>query len=399
MGILETIRLALYGIWLNKVRSMLTMLGIIIGTATIILVVAVGMGSKQSVDDQFSQMSVTTIYVMANNQGSPIPSKLSIKDVEVIQEKCPSVAIVAPQISGKAGVNAGGNTESATILGVTPEYQDLTNLKFQDGAFITEEDAGGKAKVAILGADIVETFFGNSYSDLVGQTITINNKKFTIGGIIERKGETTGNINIDESILIPYTTAQTYIIGSKAVPRLTIQAKDLDSVKTAMSEITIALRESHNLRPNMGDDFQVRDAGSKLAAAQDTATTMSILLVSIATIVLIVGGIGIMNVMLVSVRERTKEIGIRRALGARKKDVLRQFLLEAIGISLWGGIIGVIIGETLIPLLNYFQVDTIRSLEGVLIAFGFSGITGIFFGYYPAWKAAESNPIEALRYE
>lgn len=399
MGILETIRLALDGIWLNKVRSMLTMLGIIIGTMTIILVVAVGMGSKKSVDDQFSQMSVTTIYVMANNQGSPIPSKLSSKDVEVIKENCPSVAVVAPQISGKAAVSAGANTQSSTVLGVTTEYQELTNLKFVDGQFITGEDEENKEKVVILGADIAETLFGNLNAQIVGETLTINNKKFTIGGVIERKGETVGNTSIDEGVFIPYSTAQAYILGAKVTPRLTVQAKDLPSVKLAMSEITNALREAHKLRPNMGDDFLVRDAGSRLAAAQETARTMSILLIAIATIVLVVGGIGIMNVMLVSVRERTKEIGTRRALGARKKDVLRQFLLEAIGISLFGGLIGVGLGETVIPLLKYLEVETVRSVQGILIAFAFSGIIGVFFGFYPARKAAESNPIEALRYE
>ncbi|WP_075363866.1 ABC transporter permease [Desulfosporosinus metallidurans] len=399
MGILETIHLALDGIWLNKVRSFLTMLGIIIGTATIILVVAVGLGSKKSVDNQFSQMSVTTIYVMASSTGSPIPSKLGIKDVAVIKENCPSVAAVAPQISGKAAASAGVDTESVTVLGVTEDYQSLTNLKLSSGSFLTPESVTTKEKIAVLGADIADTLFGDAPGEIVGQMININKKKFIVGGVIERKGETLGSTNIDEGVFIPYTTAQSYVLGTTITPRLTVQAKDLPSVKPALSEITAALREAHKLRPDMADDFRAMDAGSKVGAAQETARTMSVLLIAIATIVLVVGGIGIMNVMLVSVRERTKEIGTRRALGARKKDVLRQFLFEAIGISVFGGLLGVGLGEVVIPLLKYLEIEAIRSMQGLLIAFAFSGIVGIFFGFYPATKAADSNPIEALRYE
>ncbi|OLN33007.1 Macrolide export ATP-binding/permease protein MacB [Desulfosporosinus metallidurans] len=375
------------------------MLGIIIGTATIILVVAVGLGSKKSVDNQFSQMSVTTIYVMASSTGSPIPSKLGIKDVAVIKENCPSVAAVAPQISGKAAASAGVDTESVTVLGVTEDYQSLTNLKLSSGSFLTPESVTTKEKIAVLGADIADTLFGDAPGEIVGQMININKKKFIVGGVIERKGETLGSTNIDEGVFIPYTTAQSYVLGTTITPRLTVQAKDLPSVKPALSEITAALREAHKLRPDMADDFRAMDAGSKVGAAQETARTMSVLLIAIATIVLVVGGIGIMNVMLVSVRERTKEIGTRRALGARKKDVLRQFLFEAIGISVFGGLLGVGLGEVVIPLLKYLEIEAIRSMQGLLIAFAFSGIVGIFFGFYPATKAADSNPIEALRYE
>lgn len=398
MGILETIKLAVEGIWLNKVRSMLTALGIIIGTATIILVVAIGQGSKKSVDDQYSTMSVTTIYVMADPQSSA-PTKLSNKDPEVIKEKCPSVLEASAQISGRASVSYGANTEQTTVNGVGAEYQYLTNLKFSNGSFFTEESAEGKEKVAIIGADVAESLFGETSDSYIGQTITINKKKFTIGGIIERKGETVGNTSIDEGIFVPYATAQTYLLGNNVTPRLIVQAKDLASVAPAMDEITLALRGAHKLRPTASDDFRVRDAGSKLAAAQETAKTMSILLVSIAVIVLVVGGIGIMNVMLVSVRERIKEIGTRRALGARKKDILGQFLYEAIVLSMAGGLLGVLLGEALIPLLTYLDVAAIRSIQGVILAFIFSGIVGIFFGFYPAKKAADSNPIEALRFE
>ncbi|HZK86056.1 MAG TPA: ABC transporter permease [Desulfosporosinus sp.] len=399
MGLLETIKLASEGIWFNKMRSLLTMLGIIIGTATIILVMAVGTGSSQSVNNQFSQMSVTTIYVMPNKQSNPIPSKLSIRDVDAIKEKTPSVAAVAPQITGNQAISSGTTTLQASISGVNEEYRNLTKLKFSSGAYFSQDSLDNKEKVVVLGADIAVDLFGNAGGDYVGQIINIKRQKFTVVGIIERKGSTVGNTDIDNSAFIPYTTAQAYILGTLTTPRLILEAKDLESVSRAMAEVTTTLREAHKLRSSMSDDFMVKDAGSNLAAAQGTAHTMSILLIAVAAIVLVVGGIGIMNVMLVSVRERIKEIGTRRALGARKKDILRQFLFEAIGISFLGGIVGVGLGETVIPVLKYFDVESVRSFQGILISFAFSGIVGIFFGFYPARKAADSNPIEALRYE
>ena len=399
MGLLETIKLASEGIWLNKMRSLLTMLGIIIGTATIILVMAVGTGSSQSVNNQFSQMSVTTIYVMPNKQSNPVPSKLSIRDVDAIKKNAPSVAAVAPQITGNQAVSSGTTTVQASISGVSEEYQNLTKLKFSSGAYFSQDSLEKKEKVVVLGADIAVDLFGGSGEDYTGQIINIKRQKFTVVGIIARKGSTVGNTDIDNSAFIPYTTAQSYILGMLTTPRLIIEAKDLASVASAMTEVTATLREAHKLRSSMSDDFMVKDAGSNLAAAQGTAHTMSILLIAVAAIVLVVGGIGIMNVMLVSVRERIKEIGTRRALGARKKDILRQFLFEAIGISFLGGIVGVGLGEVVIPVLKYFDVESVRSFQGVLISFAFSGIVGVFFGFYPARKAADSNPIEALRYE
>lgn len=398
MGILETIKLALDGIWLNKVRSMLTMLGIIIGTATIILVVAVGIGSKESVDEQYSSMSVTTIYVNPDNQ-SGVSSKLKYEDAAIIEENSPSVVSASVQISGKATAVYGAATEQVSVLGVEEEYQYSTDLEFTAGSFFTEESVDTKEKVVVLGYDIAETLLGGTGEEYIGQTVNLNSRKFTVVGIIERKGESVGNTSIDDGVFLPYSTAESYIVGKDAKPRIVVQAKDIDSVAPAMDEITLALRDAHNLRPTQADDFKVKDAGSKLVAAQETAKTMSILLVSIAVIVLVVGGIGIMNVMLVSVRERIKEIGTRRALGARKKDIMRQFLYEAVVLSLIGGVLGVIIGELMIPLLGYFDVATSRTVEGVILAFIFSGLVGIFFGFYPAKKAAEFNPIEALRFE
>lgn len=402
MNLVESIKVAVEGIWLNKIRSILTILGIIIGTATIILVVAVGQGSQRAVNEQYSQLSVSTIYIMPNAIGqasTSANSKLSVSDIKLLQEQCPSLVKISPQISGKVEASYGTNKFQTTIVGVNDSYKELTNLQFTQGGFFTKDHEINKEKIAVIGSDVAESLFIDMSSDYTGKYININRQKYLVAGIIKRKGSSYGGTNIDESIIIPYTTAERYILGSAVKPRIVAQAKDINSVKSAISEITVALRNAHKLRPGESDDFGVRDAGSTLASAQKTARTMSILLISIAAIVLIVGGIGIMNVMLVSVRERIKEIGTRMAIGARKKDILRQFLYEAIGLSLLGGILGTIIGEACIPVVKRFDVETVRSAWGIVIAMGFSGIVGIFFGFYPASKAANLNPIEALRYE
>lgn len=404
MNMLETLKVAFEGVWLNKVRSFLTILGIIIGAATIILVIGIGKGSEAAVNDQFSQLSVTTIYVNAGTQGqggggNAKESKLSVKDVDIILENCPSVLKVSPQIVSKVDVGYGLNKLQPTVLGVSEIYNELTNLAFIQGDFLTDTAVANKEKVAIIGYEVALGLFDDVQSDLIGQYVNINKQKYIIAGILKPKGESMGGVSIDDSILIPHTTAERYITGASVKPRLVVQAKDLNSVKMAMEEITIALRETHHLRPGVVDDFTIKDAGSKLASAQETAKTMSLLLISVAGIVLLVGGIGIMNVMLVSVRERIKEIGTRIALGARKKDILKQFLLESILLSLAGGILGICLGVLALPLMEKLDLSVIQSVEAILLAMGFALSVGVFFGYYPAKKAAGLDPIEALRYE
>lgn len=402
MSFAETLKVAFEGIWLNKVRSFLTILGIIIGTATVIMVFAIGKGSQSSVNDQYSQLSVTTIYIMPNVQGqgsSSANSKLSVKDVKVIQEKSPLVTKISPQISGKVEASYNVNKQQTTAIGVNEFYKDLTNLEFIQGDYFTLASIENKQKIAVLGYDIAEILLGDLSSDYIGKSININKQKYLIAGIIKRKGESYGGTNIDESIIIPYTTAQRSIFGTAVKPRIVAQAKDIDSVGIAIEEIRSALREVHKLKTGVSDDFGIKDAGSTLVSAQETSRTMSILLISVAVIVLIVGGIGIMNVMLVSIRERIKEIGTRIALGARKIDILRQFLFESIILSFMGGLIGILIGEIVIIVIQKFDIEAVRSVEGIVISIVFSGIVGIFFGFYPAQKAANLDPIDALRYE
>ncbi len=402
MSLTETIKVAFEGIWLNKVRSFLTILGIIIGTATVIMVFAIGKGSQSSVNDQYSQLSVTTIYIMPNVQGqgsSSANSKLSVNDVKLIQENSPSITKISPQISGKVEASYNVNKQQTTVIGVNEFYKDLTNLEFLQGDYFTATSIENKGKVAVLGYDIAEILLGDLSGDYIGKSININKQKYLIAGIVQRKGESFGGTNIDESIIIPYTTAQRSIFGTAVKPRIVAQAKDIDSVGIAMEEIRTALRESHKLKPGVSDDFGIKDAGSTLASAQETSKTMSILLISVAVIVLIVGGIGIMNVMLVSIRERIKEIGTRIALGARKIDILRQFLFESIILSFMGGLIGILIGEIVVFIIQKFDIEAVRSVEGLVISIVFSGIVGVFFGFYPAQKAANLDPIDALRYE
>lgn len=402
MSLTETLKVAFEGIWLNKIRSFLTILGIIIGTATVIMVFAIGKGSQSSVNDQYSQLSVTTIYIMPNVQGqgsSSANSKLSVNDVKVIQEKSPSITKISPQISGKVEASYNVNKQQATAIGVNEFYKDLTNLEFLQGNYFTEISIQNKEKVTVLGYDIAEILLGDLSGDYVGKYININKQKYLIAGIVNRKGESFGGTNIDESIIIPYTTAQRSIFGTAVKPRIVAQAKDIDSVGIAIEEIRTSLREAHKLKTGVSDDFGIKDAGSTLVSAQETSRTMSILLISVAVIVLIVGGIGIMNVMLVTIRERIKEIGTRIALGARKIDILRQFLLESIILSFMGGLIGILIGEIVILVIQKFDIEAVRSVEGIVISIVFSGVVGIFFGFYPAQKAANLDPIDALRYE
>jgi len=398
MKFTEMIKMVFINISGNKFRSFLTALGIIVGAATIILVVAVGKGGEKSVTEQFSRLNATTIYVMsAFGQGYRQP--LSLEDVAIIEKECPSVGSATIMNNGRAEAGYGGETFEASVIGVFPEARQLNNLELEAGRFITESDGETRNRVAVLGSEAAAELFGGNPGSALGSTIRIGQLKLRVVGVLKELGG-MGRMDFDEGVVVPYKVAEGYIVGRNTHPWIIVQAKDIDSVSAALQEITTALRKTHPAYKIRGeDDFMVRDAGSMLVAAQSSARTMSVLLVIVATIVLVVGGIGIMNVMFVSVKERTREIGILKAVGARRRDILLQFLLEAVIISFIGGFIGALLGTLMVPLMQYFDLAAVPTTWGVILALAFSILTGTFFGYYPALQAARLSPLKALSYE
>lgn len=391
----QLFKMILINIWGNKFRAFLTTLGVIVGAATIVLVVAVGKGGEAQVAEQFSKLNVGTIFVMPTN-GQKIVSPLTKEDAKMIGELT-TVQAATAYLSGKGDMAYADVSYQGGVIGALPEFQSLNNIRLKEGNFITDEDEKDRKRLAVIGADLAETLFGINPTNIVGESITINNRKFEVVGLLERVGDSTGGISIDDSAIVPYVVAEKYLFGSQVNPRIIALANSLENVPLAIKDITSILNKNHRIGGS--SQFNVRDAGSRLAAAQDTAKTMSVLLIIVAGIVLIVGGIGIMNVMFVTVKERTREIGTLKAIGAKKKEILRQFLLESILISFVGGIVGVVLGIIAIPLSSYFDLNAIPSITGVLLGLIFSLVTGTFFGYYPALKAAGLNPIDALRYE
>lgn len=409
---IELLRSVLLNLQANKFRVFLTSLGIIIGSFTIIMVVGIGKGSEKAVADQYKRLSVETI-VLTKSRSYNGNRRITPKDVEKIKELS-NVKEVGFSLGTAAAVSYGSATGNTMVLGISQSYQSMINLEIEAGEYLTDRDGEKRNKVALLGNSMAQTLFGEDVSGAVGSKITIMGRKYEVKGILKRVGDSAGDSNsggggmargpggggrggsIDDGVFIPYTVAEKYTAGKRfSVPVITVQANNIDAVAPAMEELAGLIEDI------TGQDgaYTIMDAGSRLSAARETTGTMSALLIAVATIVLVVGGIGIMNVLFVSVKERTREIGILKSIGAKRRDILLEFLLESMLISIGGGLLGSGLSFFALPLLKYLNLTAIPSNEGVMLGLLFSVFTGTFFGYYPAVKASKLKPINALNYE
>lgn len=397
----KILRLAFESLLAHSFRAFLTMLGIVIGGATIILVVGLGEGAKQDIDAQYSNMSVTTILINAPSAEDGAKSKLSLEDAEDISQ-LETIVSAVPQTSGKVNVAAEGNTASYTVVGSTPDIFPMLAATYQAGGQYDQEAEESREKVAVIGATVAEDLFestGLSAQDSIGKEINLGKKAFTVIGVLEYRGGAFGPIAVDDSIFVPYSSGYRYVLGKQGKFNINAQATDINVLEVAMEDISRVLRDNHSIKLGGVDDFRVRDMGSNVQSAKESAQTMSFLLGSVGIVVLLVGGIGIMNIMYVSVHERTKEIGLRKAIGAKDYHIQLQFLFEALILSSIGYIIGALLAFGLYFLLVQIGISIVNVWWSYVLSLFFVVGTGVIFGYFPAQKAASLHPIEALRYE
>jgi len=389
----------------NRMRAALTVLGIVIGVAAVIAVLAIGQGARAAVQAQIRALGANTLSVIPGTVtaggargGMGGITTMTLEDAEAIRKEVPSIAAVAPMVRTVGQVVFGNSNWGTSIQGTTAGFTDIRQWPVESGAFITDSDVRGAAKVAVLGASVVRELYGDQ--DPIGTTIRIKDIPFRVIGVLSVKGGSGWGGDTDDTVIIPITTAQRKLMGITHVNNITTSVVSEGRVVEATDQITDLMRQRHKIRPGMPDDFFIRTQQDAASTADQTSQVMTMLLASIAAVSLLVGGIGIMNIMLVSVTERTREIGIRRAIGAKRKDILAQFLIEAAFLSLAGGAFGVVIGVVAASLVSSFaKWPTMVQPEAVLLAFGFSSLVGLFFGFYPARRASQLDVIEALRYE
>ncbi len=410
MTIFQSIRIAVRSLRVNMMRSMLTMLGIIIGVGAVITMVSVGAGAQARVAEQIQSLGSNLIIVLSGSStsggsrlGQGTQQRITMDDAFAIAREVPAVQVAAPSSRGSAQVVYGNLNWATGVQGVTTDYLEARDWPLVDGRSLTPEDLDGATKVLLLGQTTAVNLFGDS--DPIGQIIRVKNVPFTVVGLLARKGQNSWGQDQDDIILIPLTTAKQKVLGAsrsnpRAVGSISIKIRPDEDMVEAESQIRSLLRQRHRLQPLEDDDFYLRNLSEMLQTQEESSKVMTYLLAAIASVSLLVGGIGIMNIMLVSVTERTREIGLRMAVGARGRDILAQFLVEAVTLSLIGGIVGIALGLGGSRAISYFaEWRTVVAPQSIAVAFFFAAAIGIFFGFYPARKASRLDPIEALRYE
>ncbi len=390
----------------NKARTSLTMLGIIIGIASVIAMTAIGQGAQKSVTDKIESMGANLIIVSpgsARSFGGPRESRggaktLTLDDAEAISSQVNNISEVVRIVSSQQQIVAKGTNTNTSIIGTENSYSIVMNIDMSEGVFISEQNLNKTSKVAVLGSTTKDDLFGENTINVLGEKIRINGTEYTVVGVAEEKGG-SGMTNSDDVVYIPYTTAQRYLTGNKYLSSINISAESSELSSVVQNDVTNILLLRHN-KDEDNADFYTMNQADMIETTSDIIGTFTILLAAIAGISLLVGGIGIMNMMLTTVTERTREIGLRKAIGAKKKDINNQFLVEATMLTVLGGVVGVILGWGVSFGIDYFGItETDVSIRSVLLAFGVSAFIGIVFGYYPARRASNLNPIEALRYE
>jgi len=407
MNLFLTLKVALRALSRNKMRSMLTMLGIIIGVGAVIAMVGIGQGAAAQIQSQIANLGNNMLTVQSGSQntggargGAGSTNTLTAEDADAIERECPAVQAVSPGVRANGQLIFGNQNwlPSAGITGVNQKFPQIRSWPIAAGEFFSEADVRNGSRVAVLGKTVADNLF--SGGDPIGQQVRVRNLPFKVVGVLAVKGPNQYGQDQDDTVLIPYTAAQKKLLTITWINSMSVSAISGKATFDAQNQITSLLRQRHKLAPNQEDDFTVRNLTDVAEAADQSSQTMTTFVASVAAVSLLVGGIGIMNIMLVSVTERTREIGIRMAIGARSKVIRRQFLIESITLSLVGGVFGVLFGvATAVILSKLFNWNTLISPLSVVISVLFSAVVGIVFGYYPARKAASLDPIEALRYE
>lgn len=406
MNIVQAFKMALRSITAKKVRAILTMLGIIIGVGSVITMLAIGQGSKRSIQAQISEMGSNMIMIHPGGDrrggvrlDAADMESLKLKDLEDIQTQARYISYISPSVNSSGQAIFGANNTPTTVYGISPEYLDIRRYKVEDGDIFSEQDVKTAAKVCLVGKSVVDELFPDGESP-VGKVIRFGKIPLRIVGVLESKGYNSMGMDQDDLILAPYTTVQKRILAITHLQSITCSALSEEYTDQAIEEITQILRTNHKLKATDEDDFTIRSQQELSSMLTSTTDMMTLLLAAVAGISLLVGGIGIMNIMYVSVTERTREIGLRMSIGAKGRDILAQFLIESILISVTGGVIGILVGVGAAVLVNIFAAFPIYIQPwSVFLSFAVCTLTGIFFGWYPAQKAAMLNPIDALRYE